>query len=472
MSIHYPQILHFFFLPLTYITHPLSLHVFSFTDRCVDVYTEVLPAAGPMFASKGRVLGNVGVGYVSDLVARLREQGEMTLAAAVAANAKFTSSSNASAPVKFIRINDDSSMTRRTEQIVTPRVDAGEWTATLGLSGKIMEKVPALKKVPSALSSLRPYLTLNPGMNLTFVIEGIMSSTSGLRPFDMETFRKNDAKQPLRAVSSTVRGGKMETVAFGSQEGDYWDLWVEEYKQGPETNTESRIKRTTKAVRRLLSSLAGIFMKSIRKTRNVGRRLLGKDIVVPPKLEATETETSTDGFRTPKETKQVREATACPDNSGKKGLFACLESSMLVPGAAGPPLKLLRSKHRKEADETGAANNTNISFDAFACEYFGFAYYSAVSCMDGKGRLTVCNFIFICFHLSPQMNQFPIGRQLRTALLTCLPFVLAPMAVPWRPSRTLMKNWWRLSIFASMVSRMWLTTFSKVARNIAMWKTC
>jgi len=340
------------------------------------VYTEVLPAAGSMFASKGRVIGNAGVGYVSDLVARLREQGETTLAAAVAATVRSTN--NASVPVEFIRIDDD--LTADNNNIIPPPpIGAEQRTVkTVGLSNKIIDKLPALKKVPSALSSLRPYLTLNPGMNLTFVIEGIMSSTSGLRPFDIETFRKNDAKQPLRAISSTVRGGKMETVAFGSKVGDYWDSWIEEYEEGPEIRTESRLKRTRKLVQRILISLVDILMKSVRKTKNAGRRLLGRKIVVPPpeaELVANdEVKNSITSYfrrqaiRHPQKVKQLQRATACPDNTGKKGLFACLESSMLVPGAAGPPLKLLRGKHRKEAEQGGNANNTNICFDAFACK--------------------------------------------------------------------------------------------------------
>jgi len=65
-------------------------------------------------------------------------------------------------------------------------------------------------------------------MNLTFVIDGIMN---GLRPFDMEAFRYNDCHQSLHAVSSTYRNGSLETVAFSSQQGDFWDLVV-----GPNNN--------------------------------------------------------------------------------------------------------------------------------------------------------------------------------------------------------------------------------------------
>lgn len=49
---------------------------------------------------------------------------------------------------------------------------------------------------------------------------------------------------------------------------------------------------------------------------------------------------------------------------------------MLVPGAAGPPVKLLRSKHRDEANEYGLDNMTSYCFDAFCNE--AIPYRSAV----------------------------------------------------------------------------------------------
>jgi len=311
-------------------------------QMCVDLYTEVLPAAGPMFASKGRVIGNVGVGYVSDLMSRLREMGA-TLAAA-----------NATVPVITVAEN----ITKAT-------------AAPTGRISSFISRVPVLNKAPLVLSRLGPYLTLSPGMNLTFVIDGIMSSSSGLRPFDIDTFRINDAKQPLRVVSSTVRGGKMETVAFGSEEGDFWDVWIEGYKE--EMPKESRIKRSAKAVKNMLRSLVKVLTKAVRKTRNGVRRLL--KLEKPEKQPPIPGSKAMTSFRRPRDTSdkkrvvQLRRATSCPDNSGKKGFFACLESSMLVPGAAGPPVKLLRGKHRKDVKEYGVANMTSSCFDAFCCEY-------------------------------------------------------------------------------------------------------
>jgi hypothetical protein len=50
-----------------------------------------------------------------------------------------------------------------------------------------------------------------------------MSPETGLRPLDLKAFERNDQKQPLRVVSSVVRDGKMETVSFGSANGDFFD---------------------------------------------------------------------------------------------------------------------------------------------------------------------------------------------------------------------------------------------------------
>lgn len=62
-----------------------------------------------------------------------------------------------------------------------------------------------------------------PGLNISFILDGIMCPDFGLRPLDIESFRANDARQPLRVVSSAVRGGKMEVVCFGSNESDFFD---------------------------------------------------------------------------------------------------------------------------------------------------------------------------------------------------------------------------------------------------------
>ena len=374
-------------------------------QMCVDVYTQIMPAAGTKFASQTRILSNVGVGYVSDLASRVRERSVMTLAAAAAAATKNVSAVPMVTVTEYTNNNMSTSLAT-IDAAAIPGAKRRRFAAGIStLSGKFTDRVPVLKKAPAMLSHLRPYLTLHPGMNLTFILDGIMSSTSGLRPFDMETFQQNDAQQPLYAVSSTVRGGKMETVAFGSREGDFWDIWVEE-QEIVEAEMERKIEKVKEKktrIRRLLRSLVRPFVTASRKTKNLGRRLVGRetiDIVVEEEEISTSValEKQPEGpmfpgikamdslnfrrrgkranYQPPKKRKmQLRQATECPDNSGRKGLFACLESSMLVPGAAGPPIKLLRSKHRKDVGEFGVANSTNICVDAFCCKLKRCAIY-------------------------------------------------------------------------------------------------
>jgi predicted patatin/cPLA2 family phospholipase len=59
---------------------------------------------------------------------------------------------------------------------------------------------------------------LNPGMNISFVLDGIMGQDHGIRPLDFETFRQNDAKQPLRVVSSAIdpETGRLFSKCFGT----------------------------------------------------------------------------------------------------------------------------------------------------------------------------------------------------------------------------------------------------------------
>lgn len=138
-----------------------------------------------------------------------------------------------------------------------------------------------------AASAADMYLGSNmqalPGMNISFVLDGIMNETTGLRPLDIEAFRRNDAVQPLRVASSCVNDGKLMTKCFGTE----------------------------------------------------------------------------DFFGVP----NVTEACSSLD---RIGLFACLEASMTVPGATGPPVDIYDPY----------TNTTVPSFDAFCFE--PLPYRSAV----------------------------------------------------------------------------------------------
>jgi hypothetical protein len=121
---------------------------------------------------------------------------------------------------------------------------------------------------------------LSPGMNISFVLDGIMDPEHGIRPMDMDAFQRNDRKQPLRVASSYAKDGKLYSKCFGTED----------------------------------------FFGDHRAVREDGKR---------------------------------------------EGLFACLEPSMTVPGATGPPVRL------KMGD-----NDALPYFDAFCFE--PLPYRSAV----------------------------------------------------------------------------------------------
>jgi hypothetical protein len=73
---------------------------------------------------------------------------------------------------------------------------------------------------------------LQPGMNISFVLDGIMGQDHGIRPLDMETFQLNDAKQPLRVVSSIVdrETGRLYSKSFGTR--DFFNVTAVEKADG------------------------------------------------------------------------------------------------------------------------------------------------------------------------------------------------------------------------------------------------
>lgn len=143
-----------------------------------------------------------------------------------------------------------------------------------------------------SLSPLRDRLiNTKPGMNISFVLDGILGDNEGLRPLDLEAFRENDKHQKLRVVSSCVdpHTGKLCSRCFGSD-----DFFHEDHTM-------------------------------VRADRE------------------------------------------------REGLFACLQASMTVPGATGPPVNLVRkSSIRKNGNEDPPLP----CFDAFCFE--PIPYRSAV----------------------------------------------------------------------------------------------
>jgi len=55
-------------------------------------------------------------------------------------------------------------------------------------------------------------------MNITYVLDGVMDESHGLRPFDVHAFQANDKLQPLYMIASTVsNGGKGEMETSKAQ---------------------------------------------------------------------------------------------------------------------------------------------------------------------------------------------------------------------------------------------------------------
>merc|ERR1712232_1155847 len=79
-----------------------------------------------------------------------------------------------------------------------------------------------------------------PGMNISFVLDGIMGNDDGLRPLDIESFRTNNEKQKLRVVSSCVDPvtGTMHSKCFGTDDFFHDDYaMVEHYSDSDDTTT-------------------------------------------------------------------------------------------------------------------------------------------------------------------------------------------------------------------------------------------
>ena len=106
-----------------------------------------------------------------------------------------------------------------------------------------------------AVTNIKPQQT--PGMNISFILDGIMGDDHGVRPLDLEMFQHNNEKQPLRVAASCVRNGTLFSKCFGTK--DFFD------------------------------------------NKTAAKRV----------------------------------------NGARQGLFACLEASMTVPGATGPPVEMI-----------------------------------------------------------------------------------------------------------------------------------
>jgi len=211
---------------------------------CMDVYVDILPASKELFVCKKRMFRNLASLGLGRMLSRKKDKTKQR-------TKKDTSSSK-------------SQLRER------------------------MYSRPSLSPLRERLSNTQP------GMNISFVLDGILSEDRGLRPLDIDAFRENGKHQKLRVVSSCVdpHTGKLYSRCFGSN--DFFD----------EDDTMVR------------------------------------------------------------------------DDREREGLFACLQASMTVPGATGPPVNLMRKSSIRNSSNSTSTEPPLPCFDAFCFE--PIPYRSAV----------------------------------------------------------------------------------------------
>lgn len=216
-----------------------------------------------------------------------------------------------------------SSLEYHASHVTTKTINGGISTTATSFTMSYLNNTTSCGDLPP------PGPTRTPGMNISFILDEIMCPRKGMRPFDLKTFHQNHKMQPLRVVSSVVKksDGQMETIAFGSQEEDFHPLYDLHHDDV-------------------------LFKAFSHKSSNMDFN---------------------NGINARK--------------SNRSGLFACLEASMTVPGAAGPPKNMKRRKEKSinqnialnkgvNGDDQIDVEETFACFDAFVFE--PMPYRSAV----------------------------------------------------------------------------------------------
>ena len=409
---------------------------------CTDIYTDIMPAAGSKFASTRRGMLNFGVDYLSDLIQRKLMIRSSSSDEQVSTT---TSPSDDGEDVVCIQIEDDFGKYNFSDpemwlcdddtssvELAMGRINVRQPKSVFNkkwsddhYDGVMLESMnfllsgvnsfaqktisrpisfgvrrfgralrPALDALDFA-AAMRQYLRRRPGMNLTYVLDGIMDDSHGLRPFDIDAFRANDKRQQLYVISSAVSNGgsgDMETIAFNAAEGDFFGLNDDSDEDSKAANKARRVK-WYRRVWNVVKSAPFAMYSAVRRTLFTSE----SDVVDETELLPLGTNAMY-GFvnkNKKKKTKRSQEKkiyspTGRIDDEGKQGIYPCLEASALVPGAAGPPLQLIRSKNRKNIEARGRfprwrskkelgkrkEQNSHICFDAFC--YEPIPYRSAV----------------------------------------------------------------------------------------------
>jgi predicted patatin/cPLA2 family phospholipase len=216
---------------------------------CMDVYTDIMPASGNKFVSKRGGLVNFGVDWLGDLIQRKlltfdgdEQDGssgtddlcvdvsgadgenvtswvcEEDLASSVALALGTSKRKQSGDLSRSTRLQSDDQyggiVVESMNYLLSNMFNVAKSSVSKSLLFGARRFGRAIRPTISALdvaSSMRQYLRRRPGMNITYVLDGVMDESHGLRPFDVHAFQANDKLQPLYMIASTVsNGGKGE----------------------------------------------------------------------------------------------------------------------------------------------------------------------------------------------------------------------------------------------------------------------
>jgi len=387
---------------------------------CTDVYTDIMPAAGSTFASKRRGMVSFGWDWLESKLISTADEDDASTAnddSFCIVEDIFSDAGDDNA-TSFWCEDDVSSVERAMGEgsssdsplrrsysddhgVVFESMSFLLSKTSRGVSKPLSYGVQRLGRAFDFANSMRQYMKKRPGMNLTYVLDGVMDETHGLRPFDLAAFRANDKKQPLYVVASAVsNGGKgeMETVAFNSMEGDFFGTAPDDEEEPTSKERVSWYRRVWSLFSFVPYSLFSAARRSLSRSAQEVKPLM-KDTIeaeaLPPGSSAMY------GFSNRRKIRKLQRPSIDKKNydptgrlsdegGGKDGIFTCLEASMLVPAAAGPPLQLIRSKNRhlveqrsrfpmfrsKKEQQKKKEINSHLAYDAFC--YEPIPYRSAV----------------------------------------------------------------------------------------------
>ncbi|KAL3806175.1 hypothetical protein ACHAXA_000691 [Cyclostephanos tholiformis] len=353
---------------------------------CTDVYTDIMPAAGPRFASRRRGMVNFGVDWLGDLIRRKLLTPSSDDVASDASDDgpdgicvdESDDFDNDNATSWWCEDGDDVSS-------IELAMGTSNWNRSTDASSRQGRRWTDDHYDGVVLESANYLLSNVLGAAKSYVSMPLLSVTR----------RLGMALRPaLSAIDFASSMRTMETVAFNSKDGDFFGLVQEDDASA----TNSRSGSWYRMIWMMFKFVPYTLFSSTRKafaTEEFSQPM--KDVVeaaaLPEGTNAMYGFTKRRKIRNlvrPQEEKKYDPTGRVDDGGGKVGIYPCLEASMLVPGAAGPPIQLIRSKNRQFVEQRGRffmflsrrelnrrkVINSHICYDAFC--YEPIPYRSAV----------------------------------------------------------------------------------------------